>query len=305
MSLISRLARAASASLIAVSLLVTASCASTTASRPAAASVQEPAMWVVRDEDSTLYLFGTVHVMKPDAAWRTPRIAAALAASDELVLEIKEVDDPTAAMAGIQRHGLDLHNRLSSKLTADENARLAVAARAMGMDPAAFEPLRPWLVSLQLVVGALTRAGYAPEAGVDKLLKAEALRAGKRIAAFETIDQQLGFFGALPPEVELMLLRESLDDFDQSAAVFDPLAAGWLRGDLDALERYMVTDWKDQAPTLYRTLIVNRNIDWANQIETRLEGSGTSFIAVGAGHLVGPDSLQVQLRRKGIGSARY
>lgn len=304
MTLISRLARAATASLLAVSLLVTASCASTPASRPAAAP-PGPAMWVIRDADSTIYLFGTVHVMKPEAQWRNERISAALAASDELVLEIVEVDDPNAAMSGIQKYGLDLTRRLSSKLTPEENARLATAARSMGIDPAMLEPMRPWLVSLQLVIGTLTRAGYDPNAGVDKLLKAEAVRAGKRVTALETVDQQLGFFGSLTPEVELMLLRESLDDFDQAAAAFDPLAEGWLRGDLIALERYMVTEWKDQAPMLYRVLIVNRNADWAEQLEEKLKGSGTSFIAVGAGHLVGPDSVQEHLRRKGIESSRY
>lgn len=305
MSLISRLRTAALAPILAGALAFTTACASIEPAGQAAAAPPGPAMWVVRDADSTIYLFGTVHVMRPEAQWRNARIDAALASSDELVLEIVEVDDPNAVMPGVQKYGLDFKNRLSSKLTADENARLAVAARGMGMEPAMLEPMRPWLVSLQLVVGALTRAGYDPNAGVDKLLKAEALRGGKRISAFETVDQQLSFFGSLSPEVELMLLRESLNDFDQSAAAFDPLAEGWLRGDLGALERYMVTEWKDDAPELYRALIVNRNADWANQIETKMKGSGVSFVAVGAGHLVGPDSVQEYLRRKGIESARY
>jgi uncharacterized protein YbaP (TraB family) len=299
-----RLARAVTVPLLAFALVVSTACASLRGA-PAARAQAGPAMWVVRDADSTIYLFGTVHVMKPGAQWRTPRIAAALASSDELVLEIVEVDDTNAMLPSIQRHGLDLKTRLSAKLTAAENARLAVAARSMGVDAAAFEPMRPWLVGLQLVVGALTRAGYDPSAGVDRVLKTEALAAGKRVTALETVDQQLGFFGSLPPEVELTLLRESLDDFDQSAAVFDPLAEGWLRGDLRTLERYMVSDWKDEAPVLYRVLLVQRNENWARQIEDKLKGSGVSFVAVGAGHLVGPDSLQAQLRERGIRSARY
>ena len=298
-----RLARAVTVPLLAFALVVSAACASL--QRAPARASDGPALWVVRDADSTIYLFGTVHVMKPAAQWRTPRIAAALAASDELVLEIVEVDQPDALMPAIQRYGLDLKTRLSSKLTPAENARLAAAARSMNLDPAGFEPMRPWLAGLQLVVGALTRAGYDPSAGVDRLLKAEALAAGKRVTALETVEQQLGFFGSLPPEVELTLLRESLDDFDQAAGVFDPLAEGWLRGDLRTLERYMVRDWKDDAPVLYRVLLVQRNETWARQIEEKLKGSGTSFVAVGAGHLVGPDSLQAQLRRRGIESARH
>jgi len=265
----------------------------------------EPAMWVVRDADSTIYLFGTVHVMKPGTVWKTPRVQAALTSAEELVLEIEEVDDPNAMAPVIQRYGLDLTRPLSSRLTEAERAKLGKAAAAMGANAAAFEPMRPWLVSLQLVVGSLMKAGYDPNMGVDRLLKAAAVQSGQKVTAFETVEQQMRFFAELPPEVEMELFRQSLEDFDEGAAVFDPLADGWARGDLSVLERYLVTEWKAEAPDLYRVLIVQRNQDWARQIEARLKGKGVSFIAVGAGHLVGPDSVQRQLEARGIRSARY
>ena len=285
--------------------LATSGCAIWTARREAPPTASnEPAMWVVRDHDSTIYLFGTVHVMKPGTTWRTPRIEAALASSDELVLEIEEVDDPNAAAPIVARYGLDMTRPLSSRLTPEEREKLGKAAAAMGLNAAAFEPMRPWLVSLQLVIGSLVKAGYDPNAGIDRLLKAAAVQSGKPVRSLETLEQQMRFFADMPPDVELALFRQALEDFEQGAAVFDPLAEGWARGDLSVLERYLVTEWKAEAPNLYRVLIVQRNQDWARQIEAKLRGSGTSFIAVGAGHLVGPDSVQAQLRARGIASAR-
>lgn len=308
MGLINRLQRAAAIPLIAAALLFSA-CAQLGASLPrlpvARPAPAGPALWVVRDADSTLYLFGTVHVLKPDQDWRSPRLEAAFASADELVLEIAEVGDDAALIPLVQRYGLSPTTRLSSKLSAADKARLDRAAAQMGVSPASFEPMRPWLASLQLTMGSLARAGYGADSGVDRALKAKAATMGKRVRAFETPEQQLRFFADLPPAVELALLRQSLEEFDTAPTTFEPLSQGWLEGDLGVLRRYLIDDWARGEPALYRVLIVERNVAWADQIETLLRGSGTSFIAVGAGHLVGPDSVQVQLRRKGIASRRF
>lgn len=309
MGLIKRLQRVAAIPLIAAVVLLSG-CAQAALSLPRLpvarpAPSDGPALWVVRDANSTLYLFGTVHVLKPDQDWRSPRLEQAFASADELVLEIAEVGDDAALMPLVARHGLSPTTRLSSKLSPADKARLDTAAAAMGVSPSSFEPMRPWLASLQLTMGSLARAGYGADSGVDRALKAQALATGKRVRAFETPEQQLRFFADLEPAVELALLRQSLDEFDTAPATFEPLSRGWLRGDLGVLRRYLIDDWAHGEPALYRVLIVDRNAAWAEQIEALLRGSGTSFIAVGAGHLVGPDSVQAQLRRKGIASQRF
>jgi uncharacterized protein YbaP (TraB family) len=270
--------------------------------RPAPA--QGPALWVIRDADSTIYLFGTVHVLRPDQAWLTPRIEAALDASDELVIELAEVDDPEAMMPLVQRHGLDLTRRLRDRLSPADRARLEADAAALGANPAVFDQMRPWMAALQLSVGTLRLAGYNAEAGVDRALKARAVAAGKPVRALETAEQQIRLFADMPPDLEMRLLGQSLDEFDTAPKTFGPLSRGWLRGDLRVLERYLVGEWKDDQPGVYRRVIVERNARWAAEIARMLSGRGTSFIAVGAGHLVGPDSVQAQLRRRGVNSAR-
>ena len=266
------------------------------AALPAAA---DPALWVIRDEDSTLYLLGTVHVLKPDTVWRTPAIDAALAEAGELWIEV-ETDDADALRPLVARHGLDRDNPLSGKLDAGQKARLDAAAAAMGSSGAALEPLRPWLAALQLSMGPLTRAGYDPASGVESKLKAAAREAGKPIRTLETLEQQIGFFADLPPAVELAFLLSTLDEMDEGPAMLDALVAAWSAGDVEALDAMMVAELAADYPALHEALLVRRNRTWAGQIQTLLDGQGVSVIAVGAAHLVGDDSVQVQLAALGV-----
>lgn len=270
--------------------------AATLAALPAAA---DPALWVIRDKDSTLYLLGTVHVLKPDTVWRTPAIDKALAEADELWIEV-DTDD-TAAMAPlVRKYGLDPANPLSSKLTPEQKARLDAAAASMGATGAAFEPLRPWMAGLQLSIGPLMKAGYDPASGVEAKLKAAARAAGKPIRTLESLEQQISFFGDLPPAVEMAFLLSALDEMDSGPAMLDALVAAWSAGDVQALNDLMVVEMAADYPELYEALLVRRNTDWAGQIQTMLAGDGVSVIAVGAAHLVGDDSVQALLEKRGV-----
>lgn len=274
--------------------------ATAVAAFPAAA---DPALWVVRDEDSTIYLLGTVHVLRPDTVWRSPAIDAALAEADALWIEV-EADDPAAMQPLVARYGLDPANPLSSKLTPEQKARLDAAATGMGASGAALEPLRPWLAGLTLSVGPLVKAGYDPASGVETKLKAAARAAGKPIRTLETLEQQIGFFADLPPAVELAFLLSALDEMDTGPATLDALVAAWSAGDQEALNALMVSEMAVDYPELYQALLVDRNKDWAGQIQTLLAGKGVTVIAVGAAHLVGDDSVQVQLLARGIAVER-
>lgn len=270
----------------------------------AAPAQAEPAMWVVEDADSTVYLFGTVHLLRKDVAWNTPAVRKAMADSRELWLEIADVDDPNAMGPLVQKYALDLERPLSSKLNAEQRAKLAAIAPKHGLNPAQLEPMKPWFVGLTLSVLPLKAAGYDENAGVDKLLKAAAVKDGDQVRAFETVEQQLQFFDTLPEAQQVDFLMKAVDDAEEGVAVLDRLAAAWAQGDMDTVSAELVTEMKAEAPALYDRLLTRRNKAWAGRIETLLKGSGTHFIAVGAGHLAGPDSLQAQLKARGIQSVR-
>ena len=267
---------------------------------PAPIQGEGPALWVVKDADSTLYLFGSVHVLRPTTGWASPRVEAAFDSASDIWFEISNPDDQAAIMPLIQQHGLSPETPLSSRLTPEENAELDAAAQAMGASAAQLQPMKPWLAALSLSVAPLIKAGYDPKSGVELVLKARAEAAGKPIHGFETIDKQIGILAGLPDDVQLAFLRETLKDYENAATKLDEMVEAWARGDVATLDRVTIKEMKEASPALYQAVLVDRNTDWANQIQTLLEGSGTAFVAVGAAHLTGDDSVQAILQKRGV-----
>src|SRR5215217_941704 len=270
------------------------------AASPVAAA---PAVWVVKDQDSTIYLLGTVHVLKPDTQWRSPAIDKALAESADLWVEV-EADDPAVMQPLVMKYGIDAANPLSKKISAERFAQVDAAAKAMGASGAALDPMRPWLAGVTLSVAPLPKAGYDPTSGVEAKLKAAAKAAGKPIRTLESPEQQIRFFADLPPKIEMEFLDSALDDSAEAPAMIDGLVAAWVAGDVAAIKRLMIDDMKRDYPELYEVILTGRNKDWARQIETLLAGKGVTIIAVGAGHLAGDDSVQVQLAKRNIEAVR-
>lgn len=258
-----------------------------------------PALWIVRDEDSTLYLFGTVHLLRPTTRWGSARVDAAFTSASHLIVEVETPDDQSALLPLIRQHGVSPDRPLSSLLTAEEIATLDAAAGTIGSSAAEMDIMRPWLAGVTVQSASVISAGYAPESGVEPILTARAQAAGMTVSGFETPDEQIRMLASFPEEGQLAYLRRALAEFGAAQVDLDRLVEAWATGDLAAF-RTIALDPLQASPLLYDTLLVRRNTNWADQIETLLEGSGTVFIAVGALHLSGDDSVQEILRARGV-----
>lgn len=263
-----------------------------------------PGLWVVRDEDSTLYLFGTIHALKPETPWGTARVDKAFASADEYWFEIADLNDQSGVAPLIQAKGISPDRPLSGLLTAEEFADLDAVARTVGATAAQLDPLRPWLASLQLALASIQKAGYVAANGGDQVLHARAAATGKPIRGFETMPQQIGFIADMSEDAQLAMLRSGLKEFDQAGAVLDRMVSAWSAGDVEVLDALIGQEMKAESPELYATFFTRRNEDWADQIQVLLAGSGTAFISVGAGHLAGQDSVQQKLAERGIRAVR-
>lgn len=261
----------------------------------------EPALWKVTHGQTTVYLFGSVHLLKPDAVWDTPKVEAALSKAQELWLEIKDVDDSAAMRPLVAALGVDRSHPLSSLLDKPYQEKLTTALARMGYPVTALEPMRPWLAALTLNLAPLQKDGYDPEAGVDKLLKAAASARGLDIEAFETSEAQLHYLADLPQDIQVDMVKQSLDEFDTAIADLNRLEAAWERGDVKEIDRLMRDD---MPPVLYRRLIKERNARFAKALIVRMQKPGVIFVAVGAGHLAGADSVQAELARQGYVAVR-
>lgn len=280
----------------------------TVAPQASAADAPQPAMWVVRDADSTIYLLGTFHAVKPGTNWRTEKIDAAFAASDEIWTEVNGMTDPeTQRQIGslMMKHGLDLQRPLSSKLQPADAARLKTVIKDYGLDAATTEMMRPWLAALTLAMAPALGDGYDLEHGVDYVLEAEAKAAQKSQKGFETAEQQIMIFADLSPEDELGFLLQSLHSPAESKEIVDRLADAWVKGDVAAMDKEILLNMKAEVPGLYDAMFARRNVAWSRQLVTVMQGAGTSFVAVGAGHMIGDDGLPALLADLGFEVERY
>lgn len=292
------LRRALVGAALALSALLSSAATAQTPSSP------RPALWVLSDADSTVYLFGTIHFMRPDTNWRTDEVAAALAASQSLVLEVADPEDQAAVVPLIQQYGRSPERPLSTLLSPDEFKRFDSAASALGASGAQMDTLRPWLAGVMLSAAIPARGGFDAASGVDVLLRADAKRAGLPLKGLETPEDQIRMLSGFPEDGQLAFLRNTLDTFDQAPTELAQLADAWGRGDVDRIADVTLDPMRTRSSAVYQTVIVERNRRWAGQIAQMLDGSGTTFVAVGALHLAGDHSVQDFLRQGGFAAVR-
>ncbi len=260
-----------------------------------------PLLYVVRDADSTMYLYGTVHVRPRGADWGNDRVRAAIDESGEVWTELMmtpEVDQQTQVLA-LRLGAAEPGRPLSSWLTPEENASLNAVTSRLGMPQGALEPYRPWLAALTLTLVPLVQAGYDPASGVDRSIDVYSDNAGKTMRALETPEQQLTFFANLSAEAQREMLREAINESETITAMIGEMSAAWEQGNERALERAVIDDTRVEYPELYQMLFVDRNNAWMTELTREMEGSGVDFIAVGAGHIIGTDGLVAQFRARG------
>lgn len=268
----------------------------------------DPAMWVVRDEDTTIYMFGTIHVLDGRRDWFNDEVKAAFDASQELVVEVRLPTDQAQQqqmMAPLlMRYAIDPEQRkLSSVLTTEENAKLYRILAPLGVPPNAFEAMEPWFVSLTLVQAVASRLNLDPEHGAEMVLFKAADARRMPVHQLETAESQFQIFDSMPRKDQIEGLKEAIADPDEGLRTLQPMLEAWSTGDIDRLAAIMTEDLADD-PALYEALFTRRNANWARWIRERMERPGTVFLAVGAGHLGGRGSVQDQLQRLGLRAER-
>jgi uncharacterized protein YbaP (TraB family) len=280
------------------------------AAKPAAGEVQAtPAMWMVKGVHGTVYLFGSVHVMKPGVRWETPKVETAFKQSGVLYTEIADAgEDAMKAMQPmVLSLGMDTEHPLSTKISKEDAAALDAALKKMGAPgEAAVDGMQPWLVYLSLSVLPAVQAGYDLASGIDRVLQTEAKAAGKPVKGFETAEEQLHYIADFPQAEQVALLHETLEELPSSVEKTNEMVVDWEQGKVEKIAAMENDDLKAKHPELYAKLLVNRNEKMAETIAGMLKdpATGTVFVAVGAAHLAGPDSIQKMLEKSGFVAVR-
>jgi uncharacterized protein YbaP (TraB family) len=279
---------------------VLAGLAAAIAAALAAPASAEPPVWVVKDADSEVVLFGSIHVLPPNLRWRPKALDAALARADDVWFELPmdpSTQQQVAALAG--RLGvLPPGKSLFALLPAADARLMTKVADAYGVDKAALDRLEPWLAEVVLAGAAYRKAGADTDNGVEQTLSA-AVPSSVQRQAFETPDDQMRLFDQAPLPEQIASLRETLGELDSDPEAYMKLVRAWAAGDVAGLDREALEPLRKAAPGMFRRLVTQRNEAWVKALDARLKGHGRTVVIVGVGHLIGQGGVPARLRALG------
>ncbi len=264
-------------------------------------TVPSPALWKVADHDTTVYLFGTIHLLPRNTQWRSELFDSAAASADTLVVEtIIDEDNPHATIGELFKlavsEGLPA---IAERVPPEKRGALAAAIRKSGIPAEVYDRTETWAAGFLLLGGQFKDLGLDPGSGVETALKKQFKDGGKAIGQLETNAEQLGYFDRLSEEAQRKFLVDVLDDPATMKDQFGGMLEAWSRGDVKAIGESFNRDLADAAE-LKNALIDQRNANWAKWVKSRLDQPGTVLVAVGAGHLAGDDSVLAKLEKDGV-----
>jgi uncharacterized protein YbaP (TraB family) len=256
-------------------------------------------IWKIERDGRTGWLVGSIHVLTRDYYPLPDAMEKAFMRSVILMQEVDERELGTPELVAlVQQKGFYQDNRsLEAEVSKETFAAIRSRVEKLGLQIEPFQRMKPWMVSLTLMALEVRKGGFDAAYGVDRHFFEKAPRMGKKFRALETAADQIGFLSELDTPMQEAMFREAAEGRDSELAQVTAMANAWRRGDIETLERILLTTMKD-APKVYDAIFVQRNRAWVPKIEECL-AEGHCFIVVGAGHLVGPDGLLMELKKRG------
>ncbi len=265
------------------------------------ARYDSPALWKITDANSTLYLFGTVHLMQPDIDWQRRDMQAAFDDVGTVFFETPD-DDKSALRASIlqRKYGVYVgHERLSNHLDKSNINRLTAAAYNADVPMSRLERFKPWLAADLLSVAAVDKAGMRYENSADAGMRTKAVQANKSVRALDTIETYYDAVAKQPDWVQMRTLEQTLLHFNSLVDDTLKVNAAWLVGNTDLLEKEMLEPAKIRSPEMYKALFTDRNKDWVKTLDQFMKGDDNAMVVVGIGHMLGSGGLPTLLEQRG------
>jgi len=257
-------------------------------------------LWKVSGDKNTVYILGSIHLLKRGSAELKPIVEEVFNRSERLVLEIDLLNEgPGKFQQLLTQKGLSEDGKqLQQQMSPDTYELTLQRAADLGVDLKLLAPFKPWVVALTMVVMHLQKLGYDPNSGIDHQLAHRARQDNKPVSGLETAESQIDIFDGLSPREQDMFLRESLLEMDHLEKSLDEVVETWNSGDAARGERLFLESMRAY-PELKTKVLDERNRNWLRQIEQFLKQDGDVLVVVGAAHLVGKEGVIELLKARG------
>jgi len=263
-------------------------------------SLAQSSVWLATKNGNTVYLGGTIHMLRADDYPLPPEFETAYAEADSLYFEIDidQMNDPVAQLGMLQRLMYTDGRTLQTVLNNEAYSTLTDYVAKFGMPMLMLQNMKPGMLMSTLELLEFQTRGFTPD-GVDMHFHQRAKADGKTIEAFETVDEQIGFIENMGEGEESEYVLLSLRDLEKIDDDIESMVSIWRNGEADDLVELFVEDMEETIPGVYQTLLLDRNNKWMPTLEAMFNDSDTEFILVGVAHLVGEDGLVQHLRNRG------
>lgn len=268
-----------------------------------AAARERSILWAVEGQQNTVYLLGSIHVLRPGDGGLPEAAQLAYEDAEQLVMEIDLDDpaqsDPATMAAKMQAAALMPEGQTLREVLGSDYETIRSRVEPLGLDLASLDRFAPWFVATLVLQLELARRGFMPELGIEQQLAGRAVEDGKPILGLETAEDQFAVLAALPLAEQKRFLLMTLQESAQLDQEVDRLIAAWRSGDGEALGRLLSEEFA-AFPELYGPLTQARNRAWVEQLAGLLDDRDDYLVVVGALHLVGRESVVELLRRRGF-----
>jgi uncharacterized protein len=264
-----------------------------------------PALWLLADDDTRIYMFGTIHVLPPGFRWRSTALDKAVGEAAELVVETYEPPGAEAGAGDMAGFFADRPVPILDRVPKDKRKPLQAAIKASGLPISYFDRMHSWAAAMTLGIAQML-GDYGVDdpddaPGVEDALEANFRAAGKPILSVENGDAVLASLSALPDAVQTQLLVDAIAPAEltliEAGAAFGSEEQEWAAGHDEAMD---LEGEQSLPPAMFDVLVRRRNAAWTDWLAERLKKPGTLLFAVGAGHLAGRESVQAMLARRGL-----
>jgi uncharacterized protein YbaP (TraB family) len=259
------------------------------------------ALWELHGKHNTVYLLGSIHVLRPSDYPLAPAVLNAYGNAKSIYMEVnlQEIDSQQMQMELLASARLPEGKTLPDIMGQERYARAGTLARGLGIDISIFDAFAPWFVAEAISQLQLQQLGFQPTSGVEMFFLEHARSDGKSVAGLETVHDQIALFTALSLDAQADYLISSLEEAHDLPKEVDDMVHAWQRGDTVWFADQLKSEF-GRDPALYQSLLVARNRKWVPKIEALLNDDKNYLVIVGTGHLVGQGSVIELLGKDGI-----
>ncbi len=257
-------------------------------------------LWSIQTASNKIFLLGSIHVLKQETYPLDPAIEKAYASSERIIFEtdIAAMQEPAMQVKMLELGMYPAGQNLFDNIASDTRQQLEKKMSALGLPLEAFSRIKPWFVALSLTTLELQRLGYDPQYGIDLYFFGKAQSGGKEIGYLESPEYQIDLLGNMASKDQNDFLKQTLKDLELVSELAGDLVSSWKAGNADKLHELLHKSFKDY-PNLNDRLLIQRNLKWVNEVEAAMRQNKNVLFVVGAGHLVGPESVVDLLRKNG------